>query len=403
VVSLLFTSAAALYHKAEEPIPNSYIVKFNKDVTKDVISQHEQMFAENGNMKLERRYSFGNFFGYAATITDKTIISQIEQRPEVEFVSEDGMVYATHEEPQEPNACNTQNGATWGIARTSSQEEQFGEYSYPDSNDGSGVTAYVIDTGLRITHREFSGRARWGTNTIDSTRTDGNGHGTHCGGTIGGLTYGMAKRVQLVAVKVLSDAGSGSTQSVIAGVDWAVNDHVKPALGSMSLGGARNAALNSAIDSATQQGLIMIVAAGNEQTDACNRSPASAPTAITVAATENTDRRASFSNFGNCVSIFAPGRDITSAWINSDTAINTISGTSMACPHVAGQVAKFLQTFPSADAATTRSWLQSYGLQGVVQDSRTVDPRNRLLFADCATFDGFKSQTTVRLEKRYFD
>jgi len=396
VVSLLLTSAAAIYYKADEPIQNSFIVKFNKDVTEETISQH---VAQN-NVNVARRFSFGDFHGYAATITDKAVLHQIEQRPEVAWVEEDGVMYASHEEP---NACIQQTGTTWGIARTTSRTDRISSiYEYPDTNDGAGVTAYVIDTGIFITHREFEGRATWGTNTVDGTRTDGNGHGTHCAGTIGGATYGMAKKVNLVAVKVLTDQGSGSTQSVIAGVDWSVNNHLKPSLGSMSLGGARSPTLNAAIDSATQQGLIMIVAAGNENTDACTRSPASAATAITVAASENTDRRASFSNFGNCVSVFAPGRDITSAWIGSTSAINTISGTSMACPHVAGEIAKYLKTNPSSDAAGAKAWIQSKSLQGVVIDPKTVAPGSGLLFADCATFAVLKPKTeTVILENRY--
>jgi len=400
VVSLLFTSAAAIYYKADEPIANSYIVKFNKDVTEETINQHDLMLAQN-SIKVASRFSFGDFHGYAATVTDGNIISQIEQRPEVAFVEEDGVVYASHEEAA---PCVQQNGATWGIARTSSRTDRISSiYQYAETNDGDGVTAFVIDTGIMLTHREFEGRATWGTNTVDSSRTDGNGHGTHCAGTIGGATYGMAKKVKLVAVKVLSDQGSGSTQGVINGVNWVVNNHQKPALGSMSLGGARSPALNSAIDSATQQGVVMIVAAGNENSDACNRSPASAPTAIAVAASENTDRRASFSNFGNCVSVFAPGRDITAAWIGSNTAINTISGTSMACPHVAGQVAKYLETNPGASAALVKSWIQSVSLQGVITDAKTVAPGSGLLFADCATWGALTPTETVRLKKRYIE
>jgi len=320
----------------------------------------------------------------------------------VEFVEEDGVVRASEEATTDDAKCSTQTGATWGITRTSEKVlNPSGLYSYVDTASGSGVTVYVIDTGIYIGNTDFGGRAVWGTNTVDSKTTDGNGHGTHCAGTIGVTTYGLAKQVQLKAVKVLSDSGSGSTAGVISGIEWAVKDKKGPAVGSMSLGGGKSAAMNSATSNAVTQGLVMVVAAGNDNKDACNYSPASTPEAITVAASDNKDTKATFSNFGTCVHLFAPGVQITSTWIGSPSAINTISGTSMACPHVAGQVAKYLQTNPTAKASAVKAWLESHAAQGVIKNI-PLNPKtpNLLLFADCSTFGGLSNET-VTLSKRY--
>jgi len=376
------------------------LVIFKKDTPEAIINEHQNL-AKGNDAVLERNWSFGNFKGYAATIKDKSLVSKIEQMPEVDYVEEDGVVRLNDEE--QDDACVTQRGATWGITRTSEKVlNPDGLYSYPDTADGKGVTVYVIDTGIYIDNADFGGRAVWGTNTIDSKTTDGNGHGTHCAGTIGGTSYGMAKNARLVAVKVLSDQGSGSTQGVIDGISWSVRNRVGPAVGSMSLGGGKSAAMNSAVANAVSQGLIMVVAAGNDNRDACNYSPASTPEAITVAASDNKDTKATFSNFGTCVDLFAPGVAVTSAWIGGRNAINTISGTSMACPHVAGQVAKFLETNPSADADVTKMWLESNAQKGIIKNIPAAPKTNNfLLFADCSTFNGFKNETAVKLSKRY--
>jgi len=396
----LLASASATYHQVSEPIADSYLIKFWKDTPEAIINDHKTL-AESNSVIVERHWSFGDFKGYAATIKDKSIVSKIEQMPEVEFVEEDG-VMRINTEMKTDDACVTQRGATWGITRTSEPvHNPSGLYSYPDSANGKGVTVYVIDTGIYLANVEFGGRATWGTNTVDSTTTDGNGHGTHCAGTIGGTTYGMAKGAKLVAVKVLSDSGSGSTQGVISGIQWAVRNKNGPAVGSMSLGGGKSAALNSAVSDATNQGVIMVVAAGNNNANACNYSPASEPAAISVAASDNKDSKASFSNFGTCVHVWAPGVAITSSWIGSTSAVNTISGTSMACPHVAGQAAKFLETDPSANPAVVKAWITSNALSGVLKGiPPTPKSPNLLLFADCHTF-GSLTNETMKLSKRY--
>jgi subtilisin family serine protease len=245
----------------------------------------------------------------------------------------------------------TQTGATWGLVRIDERDLNLdGRYSYDDHADGTGVTAYILDTGIRITNLDFGGRASWGTNTVDTVNTDENGHGTHVAGTVGGTTYGVAKNVRLVAVKVLNKFGSGTFSGIIAGIDWVVAHRNGPAVINMSLGGGKTQAVNDAVENAIKARVTVVVAAGNNNANACNYSPASAPNAVTVGASDSLDRKATFSNWGECVDLFAPGVGITSDWIGSNVAINTINGTSMASPHVAGLAAMELELNPSATA-----------------------------------------------------
>jgi len=250
-----------------------------------------------------------------------------------------------------------QANSTWGLSRISHREKLPSKdhqkkypYVYPGSA-GQNVTVYVIDTGINVKHVEFEGRAFWGaTIPEDDEDIDGNGHGTHCAGTIAGKTYGVSKKAFVVAVKVLSSNGSGTMSDVIAGVEWAAKDHQAKAksnpktrsVANMSLGGGRSRALDAAVNAATRRGVFFAVAAGNDNRDACNYSPAAATEAVTVGASTIDDRMAWFSNHGKCVDVFAPGKDILSTWIGSNVATNTISGTSMASPHVAGLIALLL-------------------------------------------------------------
>jgi hypothetical protein len=230
------------------------------------------------------------------------------------------------------------------------------------------VHAYVIDTGIHITHTDFGGRATWGTNTVDSVNDDCAGHGTHVAGTIGGTTYGVAKGVQLVAVKVLNCAGSGTTDQVLAGIDWVTTNAVKPAVANMSLGGAHSQAIDDAVTASINAGVVYAVAAGNDGLNSCAASPADTSAAITVGATDKTDHRPWWSNFGTCLDIFAPGVDITSDWFSDNNATKTISGTSMATPHVTGAAALVLAANPSDTPQQVRDALVNNAVAGPVDN-----------------------------------
>ncbi|WP_225822176.1 S8 family peptidase [Streptomyces naphthomycinicus] len=277
-------------------------------------------------------------------------------------------------------ADTTQSSAPWGLDRIDQANLPLsGTYTYPDSA-GSGVTAYVIDTGVRITHTQISGRASNGYDEVDNDTTaqDGNGHGTHVATTIAGSTYGVAKKAKIVAVRVLDDNGSGTTAGVIAGVDWVTAHHSGPSVANLSLGGSASTSLDTAVRNSVASGVTYAIAAGNSNANASSYSPARVSEAITVGATTSSDARASYSNYGSVLDVFAPGSSITAGWNTSDTATNTISGTSMATPHVAGAAAVYLANHTSATPAQVASALVNGATSGKVTSPGSGSP-NKLL------------------------
>lgn len=308
--------------------------------------------------------------GFAAQLPDQAVAA-LRKNPHVAWIEAD----------QRVSADATQTNATWGLDRIDQRALPLsGSYSY--DRTGAGVTAYIIDTGVLGTHAEFSGRMAAGHTSISDGRgtTDCNGHGTHVAGTVGGTTYGVAKGVTIRPVRVLDCEGSGTDSGVIAGIDWVTANHAAgtAAVANMSLGGSVSSALDTAVTSSINDGITYAVAAGNESTNACNGSPSRVGPALTVGSTTNTDARSSFSNYGSCLDLFAPGSNITSAWHTGSSATNTISGTSMASPHVAGVAALHLEATPSASPATISSTILNGATTGVVTNPGTGSP-NRLL------------------------
>ena len=352
-------------------VPDSYIVVFEDRLSDEEVEiLSDDIVKEHGGRK-NHVYKH-TIKGFAANLSEKKAM-KIAEHPKVKYVEQDGEVYADA----------TQSPATWGLDRIDQRDLPLSN-SYTYNFTGSGVKAYIIDTGILTTHNEFGGRAIHGTDTVDNdgNATDCNGHGTHVAGTVGGATYGVAKGVTLVAVRVLNCSGSGTNAGVIAGIDWVTGDHAAgaPAVANMSLGGGASTATDDAVQRAISDGVTMAVAAGNDNQNACNYSPARAPNAITVGSTTSSDARSSFSNYGTCLDIFAPGSSITSAWHTSTTATNTISGTSMATPHVAGVAALYLAQNGYQAPLTVRDALVNNSTLNKVTSAGTGSP-NRLLYS----------------------
>jgi subtilisin family serine protease len=315
---------------------------------------------------------FSTIEGFSAELSD-TAVAALRDDADVAYIEAD----------QRVSVDTTQSPATWGLDRIDQRNLPLNN-AYTYTPTGSGVTAYIIDTGVLASHNEFGGRVGSGFTAINDGRgtTDCNGHGTHVAGTVGGTTYGVAKQVTIRPVRVLDCTGNGTTSGVIAGVDWVTGNHAagSPAVANMSLGGGVSSALDTAVNNSIADGVTYAVAAGNESTNACNGSPSRVGAALTVGSTTSTDARSSFSNFGSCLDIFAPGSSITSAWYTSNSATNTISGTSMATPHVAGVAALYLQGNPSASPSTVGNAIISTSTSGVVTNPGTGSP-NRLLYS----------------------
>jgi len=365
-------------------IPNAYIVKFKDHVKHTEAAAHHSWVqgihtqTESRKLELRKRSQFptlddtfdglkhtyniaGNFLGYSGHFDDE-VLKLLRRHPDIEYVEQDQEVHTMEDDSE------TEKNAPWGLARISHRDTlsfgTFNKYIY-SADGGDGVDVYVIDTGTNIDHVDFEGRAAWGkTIPVNDADEDGNGHGTHCSGTVAGKKYGVAKKANIVAVKVLRSNGSGTMSDVVKGVEFAAESHsekmaaakdgkhkgFKGSAANMSLGGGKSPTLDMAVNAAVDAGIHFAVAAGNDNADSCNYSPAAAEKAVTVGASTLADERAYFSNYGKCNDIFAPGLNIQSTWIGSKYAVNTISGTSMASPHIAGLLAYMLSLQPAKDS-----------------------------------------------------
>jgi PKD repeat protein len=357
-------------------IAGDYIVVFRDNVGNAPALARQLAAAHGGTIGFT--YSAA-LKGFSATLPEQAA-EALARNPNVAFIEADQIVTAT---------ADVQTPATWGLDRSDQRSRPL-DNSYNYGATGAGVTVYILDTGIRTTHQDFGGRASGGYDAVTSggSANDCNGHGTHVAGTVGGTTWGIAKEVSLVAVRVLGCSGSGSLSGVIAGVDWVTANHAPPAAANMSLGSGASLALDNAVSNSIAAGVTYAVAAGNgnrggKEQDACGYSPARVPAALTVGASTSTDQKTSWSNFGNCVDLFAPGSGITSAWYTSNSATNTISGTSMASPHVAGAAALYLETNPGALPAQVGSAIVNAATQNIVTSSSTSN--NHLLHT---FFDG---------------
>ncbi|MFF8670913.1 S8 family serine peptidase [Streptomyces sp. NPDC015242] len=360
------------YAGAANAVADSYIVTLK---TEKAASAEGRALARKHGAAIERTYTKAlNGYEVEASASEAR---RLAADPAVASVVQNRTYSITATQPSPPS---------WGLDRIDQKSLPLNSsYTYPDSA-GEGVTAYVIDTGVRITHGDFGGRASYGYDAVDNDNTaqDGHGHGTHVAGTVAGSAYGVAKKARVVGVRVLNNSGQGTTAQVVAGIDWVARNAVKPAVANMSLGGPGDTAIDTAVRNAIGSGVTFVVAAGNESTNASTRSPARVTEAVTVGATTSSDAKASYSNYGSVLDLFAPGSSITSAWSTGDAATNTISGTSMASPHVAGAAALHLAADPAATPAQVSTALTSAATTGVVTSPGTGSP-NRLLYVGGGT------------------
>ncbi|XP_072030115.1 aqualysin-1-like [Amphiura filiformis] len=386
ILACLVAAAAAIapLHRAQERIPGKYIVTLKPGANMESASfslntvrarvqkkfKSFNMLAVDMDEEVLEKVSLLCF--YCVILTYSTfLVHYCPALKDVLFVEEDGTV-------------RVQQQATWGLDRVDQRNLPLdGVYSPGSALDGTGVNVYIIDTGVSPDHVDFGGVGGRCETSFDAVGgagggVDCNGHGTHCAGTTSGSTWGVAKNSMVYGIRVLSCLGSGSTSGVVSGMDWVTDNGIRPCVASMSLGGGASSSMDRAVANMHNAGVVVSVAAGNSNDNACSYSPARASEAITVGATDSRDSRASFSNYGACVDIFAPGVDITSAWIGDPDATNTISGTSMACPHVSGAAALILQGVPSMSPADVWSAMSRDATLDVVSNPGVRSPNSFL-------------------------
>jgi subtilisin family serine protease len=350
-------------------VRNSYLVVLKGSlIDKDVGARVRRLAAYQGaTVNAVYRWAL---HGFAATMTEQAA-QRLAANPAVAYVEQDRIFSIASDQANPPS---------WGLDRVDERKLPL-DSNYKYDATAPSVRAYIIDTGIRITHDEFGTRASYGRDTVneDNDASDCNGHGTHVAGTVGGSTYGVAKNVRLVGVKVLNCGGRGTTGNIVQGVDWVTGHAVRPAVANMSLGDGGSNAIDDAVRGSINAGISYVVAAGNDHDDACDYSPARVTEAITVGATNSLDARADFSNVGTCLDIFAPGKAIRSAWNSSDSAATKADGTSMAAPHVTGAIALYLSKRPTATTSQVRNSLLFNATSGAVTD-RGQDSPNKLLY-----------------------
>ncbi|HSU16533.1 S8 family peptidase [Longimicrobium sp.] len=353
-------SAAVAATPQGAPIKDQYIVVFKAGASPRAAA------AAMGVAPLHVYHAALN--GFAARLNPAQLAA-LRNNPQVDYISPDQLV----------TADGTQAYPTWGLDRIDQQYLPLNS-SYTYNRTGAGINLYVLDTGIRFTHTEFGGRAVPGYDVFGGNGSDCNGHGTHVAGTAGGGTYGVAKAVNLISVRVLDCTGNGATSGVIAGVDWVTANHVGLSVANMSLGGGANTALDNAVQNSINSGVTYVIAAGNNGANACNYSPSRVTNAIIVGNTTSTDARNSTSNYGLCLDLFAPGTNITSAWYGSDTQTNVLTGTSMAAPHVAGIAAMYLEYNPGALPVDVQYAIDQNATNGVVGSPGNNSP-NRIVWS----------------------
>ena len=356
---------------ATSPAQVTYLIKFNTPVTDRLLNSINFNQQFQGKIKFIYQHAFQGIAVQIPQNVEQEFVRILKLNPTVSLIEKD-QVFKSN--------ATTQTNATWGLDRSDQRNLPLNSTYNADGN-AQDVPVYVVDTGVLASHQDFAGRVKAGYTAVSDGNgtTDCNGHGTHVAGTIAGTKYGIAKSASIIPVRVLECNGSGTTSTVIAGLDWVASQNPRNAVVNLSLGGGTSTALDDAINRVVNKDIVVVVAAGNNNADACNYSPSRVPAAITVGATTNQDQRANYSNYGKCLDVFAPGSNITSDWYSSNTATATASGTSMASPHVAGLAAILRAIYTGENVSQITNRILNKATTNKVTDSQTGSP-NRLLY-----------------------